>query len=219
MKRLPNAAIVPLFALALVPTAAVSQFVGAGPDPGPDRPAASSAAAPSAVASAPTPSSAAAAAPVFRPQQARTAVPTRVQVPSLGIDSSLERLHTAATGELKAPRAWQQAGWFAEGARPGATGPAVIAGHVDSPDGPAVFARLSELAPGDLVVVRRRDGTAARFRVDRTQVVPKDGFPTTAVYGPTPDAQLRLITCDGPYVRTSGGYQDNLVVFASEVRA
>ncbi len=215
MKRLPHAAIVPLFALALVPTAAVSQSVGAGPE----RPDASSAAVPRAVAPAPTPSIPTAAAPVIRPQRARTAVPTRVQVPSLGIDSSLERLHTAANGELEAPRAWQQAGWFAEGTRPGATGPAVIAGHVDSPDGPAVFARLSELAPGDLVVVRHRDGTAARFRVDRRQVVPKDGFPTAAVYGPTPDAQLRLITCDGPYVRTSGGYQDNLVVFASKVGA
>lgn len=216
MKRLPHAAIVPLFALALVPTAVVWQSAG----PVPDRPATSSAAAPGAVASAPTPSSSSATvAPMIRPQQARTPVPTRVQVPSLGIDSSLEHLHTAADGELKAPRAWQRAGWFAEGTRPGATGPAVIAGHVDSPDGPAVFARLSEVTPGDLVIVQRRDGTTARFRVDRTRLVPKDGFPTAAVYGPTPDAQLRLITCDGPYVATSGGYQDNLVVFASEVGA
>ena len=218
MRRVPHAAIVPLFALVLVPTAAVSQAA----DDGPGRPASTSATAPSRVAVAPAPgpaSTSASAAPLVTPERARTAVPTRVQVPSLGIDSSLERLRTGAGGELAAPRAWQQAGWFADGTRPGATGPAVIAGHVDSPDGPAVFARLSELAPGDLVVVQRRDGTDARFRVDRTQVVPKNGFPTAAVYGPTPDAQLRLITCDGPYVRTSGGYQDNLVVFASEVRA
>ena len=215
MNRLPHAAIVPLFALALVPTAAVSQ---AGAPSAGSTPTTSSAAATPARSGAAT-SAAPSAAPVVQPQRARTAVPTRVQVPSLGIDSSLERLRTTGSGELEAPRVWQQAGWFAEGARPGATGPAVIAGHVDSPGGPAVFARLSELTPGDLVVVRRRDGTAVRFRVDRTQVVPKDGFPTAAVYGPTPDAQLRLITCDGPYVRTSGGYQDNLVVFASKVGA
>ena len=41
------------------------------------------------------------------------------------------------------------------------------------------------------------------------------GFPTAEVYGPTPDAQLRLITCDGPYDRAAGRYLHNLVVFAT----
>lgn len=151
--------------------------------------------------------------------RARASEPVGVRVPSLGISSTLEDLRTDASGRLQSPKEWQQAGWFAEGAVPGEIGPAVVAGHVDSPTGPAVFARLGELAPGDLVEVERADGEVARFRVDRAEVVAKDDFPTEAVYGPTPDPQLRLITCDGPYVRSSGGYQDNLVVFASEVRS
>ncbi len=149
------------------------------------------------------------------PDQARPARPVTVAVPSLGIDSSLDRLRVADSGELESPPRWQVAGWYAAGPRPGERGPAVVAGHVDSPDGPAVFARLAEIAVGDRVVVTRADGSRVRFEVDRVEQVAKNGFPTDEVYGPTPDAQLRLITCDGPYVSSQGGYQDNLVVFAT----
>lgn len=158
-------------------------------------------------------------APVVTPERATADSPTRVRIPSLGVDSALEDLRTDRRGKLEAPKDWQRAGWFTEGTRPGAAGPAVVAGHVDSPDGPAVFARLDELRVGDVVEVDRGDADTVRFVVDRTQVAPKDDFPTEAVYGPTPDPQLRLITCDGPYVESSDGYQDNLVVFASEVAA
>lgn len=149
--------------------------------------------------------------------EATPTTPVTVRLPSIGVESGLEPLRTDRSGRLRAPEAWQRAGWFAEGTVPGDVGPAVVAGHVDSPTGPAVFARLDELEPGDRVEVQLDDGATAVFAVDRSEVVAKDAFPTASVYGPTPDAQLRLVTCDGPYVRSSGGYQDNLVVYASEV--
>lgn len=145
--------------------------------------------------------------------------PAAVRIPGIEVSSPLETLRTDEAGRLRSPQEWQSAGWFAEGTPPGEIGPAVIAGHVDSPTGPAVFARLAELRPGDLVTVERADGSTVDFRVDRTEVVPQAAFPTAEVYGPTPDAQLRLITCDGPYLRSSGGYQDNRVVWASAVTA
>jgi sortase (surface protein transpeptidase) len=46
------------------------------------------------------------------------------------------------------------AGWFTGGPMPGQLGPAVIAGHVDSRTGPAVFHRLRDLRPGDQIRVR-----------------------------------------------------------------
>jgi hypothetical protein len=36
--------------------------------------------------------------------------------------------------------------------------------------------------------------------------VPQEGFPTVEVYRPTPDAELRLITCVGDYDRAAGRY-------------
>jgi hypothetical protein len=145
--------------------------------------------------------------------------PASVRVPSLGIDVGLDELGVDDAGVLDTPPHWDVPGWYAGGPRPGETGPSVIAGHVDSPTGPAVFARLAELRPGDLVEVADLAGGVVRFRVDHLDEAPQDDFPTQAVYGPTPDAQLRLITCSGDYDAAGGGYQDNLIVYATEVSA
>jgi Sortase domain len=68
------------------------------------------------------------------------------------------------------------------------------------------------------VYVRRADGTLVKFRVTAVQTYAKDHFPTQAVYGPTPDAELRLITCGGAFDPATGHYMSNIVVFATEVK-
>ncbi|HMG44012.1 MAG TPA: class F sortase [Acidimicrobiales bacterium] len=140
--------------------------------------------------------------------------PARVVIPGIGVASDLEDLAMGDDGKLRAPVDYRVAGWFAAGTQPGQPGPAVIAGHVDSPDGPAVFARLAELAPGDEVLVDRADGSQVRFRVTGVESYPKEQFPTAGVYGPVPGAELRLVTCDGAFDRSIGHYLDNLVVYA-----
>src|SRR4029453_18220007 len=116
-------------------------------------------------------------------------------------------------GALTPPKNFAKAGWYADGTRPGDVGPAVIAGHVDSKRGPAVFYKLRELQAGDLIAVTR-GGKTVRFRVVSTAWYPKKSFPTAEVYGPTPDRQLRLITCGGVFDHTLRSYKDNLVVYA-----
>jgi sortase (surface protein transpeptidase) len=143
-----------------------------------------------------------------------SAAPVRVRVPAIGVDSELLRLGTDASGVLVPPDDFARAGWFAGGAVPGDVGPAVVAGHVDSVDGPAVFARIGELGPGDEVLVDRADGTTARFTVTEVARYPKTAFPTEAVYGPTPRAELRLVTCGGEFDRSRRSYVDNVVVTA-----
>jgi hypothetical protein len=64
------------------------------------------------------------------------------------------------------------------------------------------------------VAVTRADHTVARFRVTRVISVPKDDFPTLAVYGNTDDAELRLITCGGSFDTHARSYRDNIVVYA-----
>ena len=142
------------------------------------------------------------------------APPVRVRVPAIGVDSQLLRLGTDATGALVPPDDFDRAGWFADGAVPGDVGPAVVAGHVDSIDGPAVFSRLGDLTSGDEVLLDREDGTTARFTVTGVGRYPKSDFPTEAVYGPTPRAELRLVTCGGDFDRSARSYEDNVVVFA-----
>ena len=145
--------------------------------------------------------------------------PVSVEVPSVGISSLLERLAMGGDGVLAAPVGYGTAGWFAAGPEPGQPGPAVIAGHVDSRDGPAIFYRLGELRPGDEVLVHREDGSTVRFRVDHVEQYPKDAFPAASVYGPVPGPELRLITCGGEFDRSAHSYRDNLVVYATAVAA
>jgi len=54
----------------------------------------------------------------------------------------------------------------------------------------------------------------AVFTVTSVRTYAKDQFPTAAVYGPVPDAELRLITCGGVFDRSTGSYLSNVVVFA-----
>ena len=153
--------------------------------------------------------------PVISPRAAGPADrPVRIAIDSIGVSSLLESVNLDQAGSLQPPSRWEEAGWYARGVVPGSTGPAVIAGHVDSVSGPAVFFRLRELRVGDQVRVTRRDHRVLTFVVDDVQSYPKAVFPTQAVYGPTPLPVLRLVTCTGDFDYRAHSYLDNLVVSA-----
>ncbi len=143
--------------------------------------------------------------------------PIEVAVPGIGVRSGLAGLRLNTDGSLQVPTDYAQAGWYSQGPAPGDVGqPAVIVGHVDSTNGPAVFFKLRELHTGDPILVRRADGTSIRFSVYRAAQYPKEGFPAQQVYAPNPDAELRLITCTGDFDRATGHYLGNYVVYAKQ---
>lgn len=143
-----------------------------------------------------------------------TAAPVRLRIPAIGVDAPFQRLHVNAAGVLQAPTIADHVGWWSEGVRPGAVGAAVIAGHLDNILGPAVFVDLHRLKRGDEVRVVLADRSVLHFRVTDSGVVAKARFPTRAVYGAVPDAELRLITCNDPFDPASHSYSANLVVSA-----
>jgi sortase (surface protein transpeptidase) len=140
--------------------------------------------------------------------------PVHIAIPAIGVSAAVVRLGLNPDGSLQVPGDFDVTGWFAGGPAPGETGPAVIAGHIDSHRGPAVFFRLRDLKPGQEITVGRRDGSSVRFAVDGVAQYPKDAFPTRAVFGPSPDPLLRLITCGGDFDRSRRSYRDNVVVTA-----
>ncbi len=142
------------------------------------------------------------------------AKPASVSIPSVGVESRLIRLGLNPDKTLQVPRSYSLAGWYTKGAAPGEVGPAVIVGHYDSVDGPAVFYRLKDLRPGQTVQVRRADGSNVKFAVDRVKRFGKNDFPTNEVYGSVDRPELRLITCGGSFDYRTRHYRDNLVVFA-----
>lgn len=140
--------------------------------------------------------------------------PSRVTIERLGVDSDLVNLKIQRDGTLQVPEDFARAGWHRSGTAPGNTGPAVLVGHVDSVEGPAVFFRLPELVPGDLVTVTRADSSQVTFEVYGQETVDKDAFPTDRVYGATEGAELRLLTCGGSFDADTRSYSENVVVYA-----
>lgn len=140
----------------------------------------------------------------------------RVRILGVGIDGALDPLGIGDAGELEPPD-HGRAGWYADGPEPGEPGRAVIAGHLDSVDGPDVFASLADVRPGDEVLVDLDDGTTVRFVVEEIAQFPQDDFPTERVYGGADVAELRLVTCGGPYLHDQARYQNNVVVFARQL--
>jgi len=153
-------------------------------------------------------------APVATTLRRSSRPPVRIQIPAIGVSAAVIRLGLNRDGSMQVPADFGVTGWFTGGPAPGQTGPAVIAGHIDSRTGPAVFYRLRELHAGDRVEVARADGSTVRFAVDSVVQYPKQAFPTEAVFGPAPEPLLRLITCGGSFDRSRGSYRDNVVVTA-----
>jgi Sortase domain len=160
--------------------------------------------------------------PIVAPPQSAAAAPVAspvsLTIPLIGVKTSLITLGLAQGGAMQVPSSTTVAGWYTGSPRPGAVGSSIIVGHIDSVTGPGVFYRLSDLRSGDDVFVKRADGTTAEFRVTLIQTYLKDHFPTQTVYGPTPDAELRLITCGGAFDAATRHYLSNIVVYATEVR-
>ena len=77
---------------------------------------------------------------------------------------------------------------------------------------------MRDLRRGQKVYVIRADGSVATFRITAVRRYAKNRFPTSAVYGPVPDAELRLITCGGQFDYSTGSYLSNVVAYAVLVR-
>ena len=166
------------------------------------------------VAAFPAPTGPIVAAPATAPPPP-VAAPAALAIPEIGVRTPLVTLGLSAGGAIQVPPTAAVAGWYAHSPRPGAVGPAIILGHIDSTRGPGVFFRLPGLRVGDPIYVRRADGSTVEFLVTAVQSYLKARFPTEAVYGPTPDAELRLITCGGAFDPATRHYLSNIVVFAT----
>jgi len=142
--------------------------------------------------------------------------PTRVRVPKIEADSSLLAVAVDSAGQIAVPTASKpmQAAWFRLSPVPGAVGPAIILGHVDGDAQEGIFAKLGQLVKGDEIIVDRSDGQVLKFVVSSETQIPKEQFPTDAVYGKTDKPELRLITCGGVFDHAAHSYKDNVVVYA-----
>ena len=111
----------------------------------------------------------------------------------------------------------QRTGLVPVGPFSGPIGSAVILGHVDSYEGPAVFFKLRLLVAGDIVNVTLADGVVAQFRVTSVATFLKSSFPDDEVYASHRLQRAALVTCGGTFDTGTGHYLSNIVVFTSLV--
>ncbi|MFD7234227.1 class F sortase [Streptomyces syringium] len=142
--------------------------------------------------------------------------PISVRIPEIRVDAPVKPLGLLPDGTLDSPPGHDRnlTGWYAAGTQPGAAGTAIVAGHVDTAAGPAVFYGLGSLKKGNTIEVRRADGRTAVFTTDAIEVYDRTEFPSEKVYGASARAELRLITCGGGFSEETGSYLGNVVVFA-----
>ncbi|CAM5556959.1 class F sortase [Streptomyces fumanus] len=143
------------------------------------------------------------------------AVPARVRIEAIQVDAPVMPVGLDADGWVGAPPPEDPnlAGWFSGAVSPGEKGTAVVVGHVDNKQGPAVFYGLGALKKGNSVEVAREDGKTAVFEVYGVEVFAKDDFPGDRVYGSKGAPELRVITCGGGFSKQNG-YAGNVVAFA-----
>ncbi len=163
-------------------------------------------------------------------------IPIRLQLPTMGVDAPMTGVGLLANDTMDAPKGpasdpvWDQAFWYRGSAIPGASSTAIVAGHIDGPDGrTAVFGRLDQLKVGDPIVVHDpRSNLDVHFSITETENYTLDeaGAPATLerLYGagpvagrapqPSTDglAHLTLITCSGTF--RNGTHDHRLAVYA-----
>jgi sortase (surface protein transpeptidase) len=147
---------------------------------------------------------------------APAAPPSRLVVPSIGVDATVEAVALDDQGRMATPSRSDRVAWYRPGSAPGDVGNAVIDGHLDWTSGPAVFWRLGQLRRGAPITVFRADGSQAQFVVDSTSQMPFDSS-TDSLFTLTGPPTLTLITCSGSWDRQRGTYLQRLVVRATFV--
>lgn len=144
-------------------------------------------------------------------------IPAAIEIPSLGLSADIEPTGILENGEMGVPEQIDQVGWFEPGFPVGAKGNAVLAGHVDSLTGPAVFYYLDKLEIGEHVNILDANGREMVFEVKEKSSYVTDQAPIGEIFGASEKRMINLITCTGDFDRDTGSHEERLVVSAELV--
>ncbi|HEY4501540.1 MAG TPA: class F sortase [Candidatus Paceibacterota bacterium] len=152
--------------------------------------------------------------PAAQASSSAALVPTRLKVPSLGIDAQVEEIGHKADGSMGTPKDFMHAGWWSEGSRPGEAGSAVFDGHVNNALTRAgVFEHLSQISKGDYITVSDAAGKTLVYTVSEVALYDTDAS-TASLFSKTGPSRLVLITCEGEWLEDERSYDKRLVVVA-----
>ncbi|MFI8576155.1 class F sortase [Rossellomorea aquimaris] len=140
-------------------------------------------------------------------------VPTTIEIPAIDLSAPVEAVGLKENGEMAVTESFEKTGWYEGGYKPGEPGNAVIGGHVDSRNGPAIFYNLNKLTKGDEIIIESKEGEKRIFIVTDMKEYPWDDAPLQSIFGYSHASTLNLITCTGDFDRSSRNYSKRLVVY------
>jgi len=144
---------------------------------------------------------------------ATSSLPSRLVIPSLGINAHIQHVGENAQGNMRAPDNFTDVSWYEYGTVPGNVGSSVIAGHVDNGLGlDGVFKHLSDITIGTDVYIETGGGAKLHFIVSDIEVYPYQSVPAT-LFTQNDAARLNLITCYGTWVTGGDTYDHRTVVY------
>ncbi len=146
----------------------------------------------------------------------------RLLIPKLEIDAPLTYKVVPANGQMPNPNSWDDVAYydFSQfpdlGGLPERGGNVVLAGHVDYiGHGPAVFWRLNELQPGDIVTIRMADGAEYNYKIEFNKVLDPNQADWSGIVSATADESVTLITCTGVF--EAGHYDKRQIAWGRRV--
>ncbi|MER3439402.1 MAG: hypothetical protein C4346_18430 [Chloroflexota bacterium] len=144
--------------------------------------------------------------------------PVAIRIPAIQVDTDVETARIV-DGVMQDPSGPWIVAWYSQTSRVGVPGNAVFAGHLDYYGvGPAVFWRLRELLPGDVIEITGNTGLLYRYRVEWVRAFDTGTAPVAEIVGPTTTESVTLITCGGTFDAARGEYDQRVVVRAVRIR-
>jgi LPXTG-site transpeptidase (sortase) family protein len=123
--------------------------------------------------------------------------PYSLRIPRIGVEAPVVAIQSNEDRVLNPPRDPGLAGWWSDGAAPGAAeGSAVVVGHTVRAGG-GVFDDMGDLRGGDTIEVEGADDVLT-YQVESVEVISKDVFARDAgqILAQSGPGRLVVITCD-----------------------
>lgn len=142
--------------------------------------------------------------------------PLSITIPGISIsDVPVIEVGLEPDRSMEIPEDVFEIGWYTPlDVRPGDTGNAVMAGHVDSREqGAGAFFYLSTLEVGDMVEIET-DTSTQYWQITSVTNYDKDYLPFDEIFTISGDPGLVLVTCGGEFDSDTRNYLENTVATA-----
>lgn len=146
-------------------------------------------------------------------------LPKTLTINKLNVHARVMPMSVNNDGSVQAPFNIFDAGWYNGSVKPGEIGAAFIDGHASGPTRQGLFAYLDTLKKGDTLRLETGDGTAYKYKVLKTEVIPLAKLDMKKALLPQNGTLkgLNLMTCTGEWLSDQQTYDHRVLVYTAQV--